>query len=245
MTGRQYTFANSLPDPTYEKLDRVLMTTEWEFKYPMVTVQALDRGVSDHALLLLDTGDSAYVGHAKQFKMELSWLAQEDFRQRVTEIWNKPVSGQNSIQRWNRKMGALRKHLRGWARHHHGEYRAQKEYLQLVVTNLDTQAETRTLTEEERNQLETARDDLIKLLREEELKFYQRAKVTDVLFGDNNTRYFQMIANGKHRKKRIFSLEHKGGKIEGQKTLKLHYSILQRTFCTSGGESFQSPREDG
>ena len=75
------------------------MTTEWEFKYPMVTVQALDRGVSDHAPLLLDTGDSAYVGHAKQFKMELSWLAQEDFRERVTEIWNKPVSGQNSIQR--------------------------------------------------------------------------------------------------------------------------------------------------
>ena len=87
-------------------------------------------------------------------------------------------------------MGAHRKHLLGWARHHHGEYRAQKEYLQSVVTNLDTQAETRTLPEEERNQLETARDDLIKLLREEELKFYKRAKTTDVLFGYNNTRYF-------------------------------------------------------
>ena len=70
------------------------------------------------------------------------------------------------------------------------------------------------------NQLESARDDLIKLLREEELKYYQRAKVTDVLLGDNNTRYFQMVANGKHRKKRIFSLEHEGGKIEGQYNLK-------------------------
>ena len=108
MTGRQYTFANSLPYSTYEKLDRVLMTTEWEFMYPMVTVQALDRGVSDHAPLLLDTGDPAYTGHAKQFKMELSWLAQEDFRERIIEIWNKPVSGQHSVQRWNRKMGALR-----------------------------------------------------------------------------------------------------------------------------------------
>ena len=76
-------------------------------------------------------------------------------------------------------------------------------------------------SEEERNQLEIDRDDLIKLLRKEELKFYQRAKTTDVLFGYNNTQYFQMIANGKHRKKRIFSLEHEGGKIEGQKTLKI------------------------
>ena len=67
--------------------------------------------------------------------------------------------------------------------------------------------------------METARDDLIKLLREEELRFYQWAKATDVLLGDNNTRYFQMIANGKHRKKDIFSLEHEGG-IEGQQNLK-------------------------
>jgi len=29
-----------------------------------------------------------------------------------------------------------------------------------------------------------------------------------------------MIANGKHRKKRIFSQEHEGGKIEGQQNLK-------------------------
>ena len=28
LTGRQFTWANSLPHPTYEKLDRVLMTTE-------------------------------------------------------------------------------------------------------------------------------------------------------------------------------------------------------------------------
>ena len=94
------------------------------------------------------------------------------------------------MRRWNRKLGALRKHLRGWACHHHGVYKTQKENLQSVVTNLDIQAEIRTLTDEERNQLEFARDDLIKLLRDEELKYYQRAKVTDVLLGDNYTRYF-------------------------------------------------------
>ena len=58
------------------------------------------------------------------------------------------------------------------------------------MTNLDTQAELRNFTDGERDQLESARDDLIKILREEELRFYQRAKATDVLLGDNNTRYF-------------------------------------------------------
>ena len=65
LTGRQFTWANSLTDPTYEKLDRVLMTTEWEIKYPMVMVHALDRGVSDHTPLLLDTGDPSFPGQAK------------------------------------------------------------------------------------------------------------------------------------------------------------------------------------
>ena len=119
------------------------------------------------------------------------------------------------MQCWNRKIGALRKYLRGWARHHHGVYKTQKENLQSVVTNLDTQAEIKTLTDEERNQLESARDDLIKLLREEELKYYQQAKLT------------KMVANGKTRKKCIFSLEHVGGKIEGQHNLKGYITQFQ------------------
>jgi hypothetical protein len=39
MVGRQFTCDNSLPEPKYEKLDRVLMDTNWELKFPMVTVR--------------------------------------------------------------------------------------------------------------------------------------------------------------------------------------------------------------
>jgi len=90
----------------------------------------------------------------------------------------------------------------------------------MVVTTLDTLTETRLLTDGERELLENARDGLIKLLRDEELKFYKWAKATDVVLGDNNTRYFQMVANGKNHKKCIFSLDHDGAKIEGQNDLK-------------------------
>ena len=65
LTGRQFTWANSLTDPTYEKLNMVLMTTKWELKYPLVTVHALDRGVSNHAPLLSETGDPVFSGHPK------------------------------------------------------------------------------------------------------------------------------------------------------------------------------------
>uniref|UniRef100_M8BGV6 Putative 60S ribosomal protein L14 n=1 Tax=Aegilops tauschii TaxID=37682 RepID=M8BGV6_AEGTA len=37
LTGRQFTWADSLSVPTYEKLDRVLTSVEWEQKFPLVT----------------------------------------------------------------------------------------------------------------------------------------------------------------------------------------------------------------
>jgi hypothetical protein len=52
------------------------------------------------------------------------------------------------------------------------------------------------------------------------MKWYQRAKVKELLKGDSNTKYFQLIANGKYRKSRIFQLQHEGEIIEGEETLK-------------------------
>jgi hypothetical protein len=33
MVGRQFTWANDLAPPTFKKLDRVLMSSEWEFNF--------------------------------------------------------------------------------------------------------------------------------------------------------------------------------------------------------------------
>jgi hypothetical protein len=100
------------------------------------------KGVSDHTLLLLDTGTPSYTGIIKQFKMELSWFDHEDFRDRVIEIWNKPVSGQNSVQRWNRKLGALRRHLRGWLLTPMVPIKNKKNSLQSTIIALDNSRNT-------------------------------------------------------------------------------------------------------
>jgi endonuclease/exonuclease/phosphatase family metal-dependent hydrolase len=55
LSSRQYTWANNLQLPTLEKLDNILVSTEWELKYPMVTVTTLPRTISDHTPLLLNT----------------------------------------------------------------------------------------------------------------------------------------------------------------------------------------------
>ena len=88
MLERQFTWANSLPEPTYEKLDRVLMDTDWEEKLPMVTVRALERieAISDHAPLLLSIGPTPRQSK-HEFKFELGWMGRDGFYEMVKAIW--------------------------------------------------------------------------------------------------------------------------------------------------------------
>ena len=81
MSGRKFTWANSLATPTYEKLDRVLISTEWEQRYPLAMVDALSREISDHAPLLLNSGEENKSKNQtqSQFKFELGWLLCDDF----------------------------------------------------------------------------------------------------------------------------------------------------------------------
>jgi len=74
MSGRKYTWANSLRVPTYERLDRVLVSTEWEQKFPMAIVVA-----SDHTPLLLNTGDKGQSTSQPLFRFELGWLLRKIF----------------------------------------------------------------------------------------------------------------------------------------------------------------------
>jgi hypothetical protein len=168
----------------------------------------------------LDTGTPAFACISKTFKFELSWFTHNDFCEKVIDIWNKLVRGKNLVQKWNHKLGNLCRYLRGWTSNKNGVYNKKKVELQSTISILDIVVDARKLSEAQIVNLNQFREQLTTLLREEEIKYYQRAKVKNFLLGDNNTRYFQMIANGKHRKKGIFFLDDANGKIEGQENSK-------------------------
>jgi hypothetical protein len=59
-------------------------------------------------------------------------------------------------------------------------------------------------------------------LREEELKWYENAKVKTLLEGSANTRFFHLVANGKYRKQHIYRLEDDHGVVVSFDRLKSH-----------------------
>jgi len=92
----------------------------------------------------------------------------------------------------------------------------EKDALLKKADELEKKAESRLLTQREIDLKQTVKDRLAHLLREEEVKWFQRAKTTKLLMGDRNTEYFHAVANGKRRKTRIYGLEQNEGVIEGE-----------------------------
>jgi hypothetical protein len=129
MSGRKYTWANARDNPTYEKLDRILMFTEWEQKFSLSTVVAITREISDHTPLLINTAHNHFCSNHTMFKFELGWLLRDGFADMVKNIWlNKVVSG-IAMERWQAKIRRLRQHLRGWAKNVSGAYKKEKKKL--------------------------------------------------------------------------------------------------------------------
>jgi hypothetical protein len=100
MSGRRFTWVNSLPNPTYEKLDMILVSTEWEFNHPLSTVVALPRVISDHTPLILDTGKSSSSNNTPMFKFELGWLLRDGFSEMVRDVCLSISDGEDMMRCW-------------------------------------------------------------------------------------------------------------------------------------------------
>jgi hypothetical protein len=93
-----------------------------------------------------------------------------------------------------------------------------------IIDDLDIKAESVPLSEPERVTKREAEVKLAVLRRDEEAKWAKRAKVKYIQQGGNNTKYFHLIANGKHCKKNFFQLEQDEGTIVGEANLKVFIS---------------------
>jgi hypothetical protein len=112
MSGGTYSLSNDQEIPTLGKLDRILVSKDWEELFPHVCVRKLPREVSDHSPLILSSG---LMTHAKkiEFRFELSWLS-NDFFSAVNKIWNKPCRAVSALDKIQQKLKLLKQYFKGW-----------------------------------------------------------------------------------------------------------------------------------
>jgi hypothetical protein len=171
------------------------------------------------------------------FKFELSWLLKDGFYELVANIWRREKKGATCIEIWQNKLRYLRKYLRGWAKNENDTYKREKQELMEKIEQLDKKAEQTVLLPQEVDLKNCLKQRLIQLLRKEEMNWFQRSKSDNLLKGDSNTKYFQLVANGKYRKTRIFQLEEGHQIIMGEDELQTYITkYYKRLFGPSNCE---------
>jgi hypothetical protein len=134
----------------------------------------------------------------------------------------------------------LCQHLHGWAKHTSGVNKKEKKEVLDNLDKLDKRVESTLLTPSLVDFKQCLQSHLSQHLREEEIKLYQRSKAKNLMDGDSNTKYFHLLANGKHRKIRIFQMQDKEDKdkqIFGDIDLKKHITSYYKGL-------FGPPHED-
>jgi endonuclease/exonuclease/phosphatase family metal-dependent hydrolase len=74
---RKFTWSNIREKNIFVKLDRILVTTDWEAAFPLVRVSALPKNTSDHKPFLIDFGNNCSRSK-KKFSFEKWWLKWSD-----------------------------------------------------------------------------------------------------------------------------------------------------------------------
>jgi mannosylglycoprotein endo-beta-mannosidase len=131
----------------------------------------------------------------------------------------------------------VRQFLRGWAKNTSGSNKKEKKEILQKLDILDRKAESNELSSQEIDTKNFLQNRLAAMLREEEIRWYQREKTKGLLEGDANTKYFHLVANGKHRKTRIYKLLDGERLITGDVELKQYITSYYKSLFGPTNES--------
>jgi exonuclease III len=98
VSGGKYTWSNNHVSPTLEKLDRILMSKEWENLFHAVLAYKKPRDLSYHNPLIIDTQFSPKK-QRRIFKFELHWLDHSEFLPKIKDIWQGPTRDNSALSR--------------------------------------------------------------------------------------------------------------------------------------------------
>jgi len=113
MAGGKFTWSNNQNNPTLERLDRILISKDWEDLYPGVMLYKLPREVSDHNPLILTDGVRKQLSKLS-FRFELSWIKHPDFLHTVQKLWEKPCHANSALDTMQIKLKRFKQFFKGW-----------------------------------------------------------------------------------------------------------------------------------
>jgi len=172
--GNDYTWSRSSGEAVCSRLDRFLVSLDWEEHFPDSLQTRLSRPLSDHFLITLER---AKLERGKvPFKFENMWLKVKGFSNLVKKWWEEvEVEGFASFV-LARKLKFVKEQLKKWNKKVFGDIKLRKYKLLDSVNALDVKEESDGLSSDEIDQRREAREELTRVLHMEEISWRQKSR---------------------------------------------------------------------
>lgn len=206
LNGGLFTWSNMQTSPVLCRLDRFVVSGEWEDKFPLMAQCVLTRTVSDHSPLSLRSGGIVFGPFP--FKVEIFWFEHSCFKELMFFWWNSMCFGGSPSFIFAKKLQMLKPNFKSWSKEVFGNLDKKLRELEVLIDIIDKREEVATPISEvefiERASLRRLYNEVLLLITK---RWKSRAKTQWLVDGERNSKIFHKITNDHQRRNAIFKLK--------------------------------------
>ena len=205
LEGTSFTWVRDSGLPSMSRIDRTLVSLDWEEHFVNVSQWVVPRVLSNQCPLLLEAG-VVRLGQSA-FKFENMWLKVEGFVDRVKHWWDGYSFAGSPSFILAQKLKVLKANLKKWNMEEFSDLAFKKNNLLTELMDLDAREELVGLSDEDQIRHLQIKGDIEQLASLEEIPWRQKSRALYVKEGDNNTRFFHRLANSHRNASQIKRIE--------------------------------------
>lgn len=173
LAGRSFTWSSKRPTPTFTRLDRAFISSEWTMTGVIYGLTDLPCTASDHVPLLLTI--KLHAQPKGQWHFENFWLMHSEVKDVVQTAWDIPCVHQNKARKFQFRLRNTMEALIKWSQQKFGSRNSFMQKSKWVLQCIDRVEEKRMLTQIEIVLRIRIREHIFKMAKEKEAKWKQRS----------------------------------------------------------------------